>query len=85
MTRKRFIKLMMRDGVSMNYANALADNISQYGSYESAYRCFYYLYAQKRLEKAINQLKNAVVASISPIRRLAECIISQYAARLPRE
>lgn len=85
MTRKRFIKLMMRDGVSRNSANALADNISQYGSYESAYRCFYYLYAHKRLEKALNQLKDAVVESLSPIRRWAQCTISQLAELLPRE
>lgn len=38
MKRKRFIKLMMSIGYSRNCATALAQCVSQYGSYSELYR-----------------------------------------------
>lgn len=38
MTRKRFIKLVMSHEIQRNKAERIAENVAQYGSYETMYQ-----------------------------------------------
>lgn len=84
MTRKRFIKLMMCDGVSRNCATALAQDVSRYGSYEAMYRFLYHPSLYENLACAMEGLSAAVESAASALRRIALCI-SKRAGLLPSE
>lgn len=81
MTRKRFIRLLMAEGIQRNKANEIAWTTQKSGvPYADAYFCMHHPFIAS-FNKTVGQLKKAAVTAGETLRRIAAQFraIAEYA------